>query len=211
MTLKPAGTTSKLFGLCEGAHLPSMREYLRWVQFRSDDPLIEEYRDAGYPCRDLKIYSGTTIVGFPTIPTICTLGMGDRLVTAAEATPWEQYIYLSLLEKYWICGVEEDGETPLEESGNQVSYTLKYDPSILDFNEFKMALVQGQRYIRCCSVMPQSDGSVYEYLPEETVTKAEFEAISEAISRSAMKEDIGVEHVDCDNGACPIDFKKGAA
>jgi hypothetical protein len=39
--MKPAGTTSKLFGLTEGAHLPSMREYLRWVQFRNGDPLIE--------------------------------------------------------------------------------------------------------------------------------------------------------------------------
>ena len=117
-------TTSKLFGLTEGAHLPSMREFLRWVQFRFDDPLVEEYRAKGYPIRELRTYSGTTIVGFPTAPTITTLGMGDALVTAGEATPEEQYEYLRLLEKYWIVGVEEDGVTPLEDRGNQVSYTL---------------------------------------------------------------------------------------
>ena len=207
-TMKPAGTTSKLFGLCEGAHLPSMREYLRWVQFRSDDPLVQEYRDAGYPCKDLKIYSGTTIVGFPTAPTICTLGMGEKLVTASEATPWEQYIYLHLLEKYWIVGREKDGETPLStNTGNQISYTLKYDPNQLGFEEFKLALVEGQRHIRCCSVMPQLslDSAVYEYLPEESITKAQFEAISEAIIQ-AKQEDVGFEHVDCAGGACPIDF-----
>ena len=33
-TVKPAGTTSKLFGLTEGAHLPARRQYLRWVQFK---------------------------------------------------------------------------------------------------------------------------------------------------------------------------------
>ena len=33
-TVKPAGTTSKLFGLTEGAHLPARRQYLRWVMFQ---------------------------------------------------------------------------------------------------------------------------------------------------------------------------------
>jgi hypothetical protein len=208
-TIKPAGTTSKLFGLTEGAHLPTMREFLRWVQFRNGDPLIEEYRAKGYPVRELRIYSGTTIVGFPTKPTICTLGMGDKLVTAAEATPEEQYEYLRLLEKYWVTGVEEDGVTPLFESGNQVSYTLKYNPEKVSFEEFKRTLLEGQSTIRCCSVMPQSDTSAYEYLPEQPVSKHEYEAIAEAIARAGqIKEDVDFAHVDCSSGACPIDFQK---
>lgn len=204
-------TTSKLFGLTEGAHLPSMREYLRWVQFRFDDPLVEEYRAKGYPVRELKTYSGTIIVGFPTQPLICSLGMGEKLVTAAEATPEEQYEYLRLLEKYWIRGVEEDGVTPLEERGNQVSYTLKFDPTVVDFEEFKRTLLEGQSTIRCCSVMPQADTSAYEYQPEEPVTKHEFEMIAQAIMESEVKEDIGLEHVDCSTGACPISFNENAA
>lgn len=205
-TMKPAGTTSKLFGLSEGAHLPAMKEYLRWVQFRSDDPLIEQYREKGYPIRELKIYQGTTIVGFPTQPEICRLGMGDRLVTAAEATPEEQYEFLRLLEKYYILGVEEDGVTPLAETGNQVSYTLKYNPEIVSYNDFLSTLIEGQSSIRCCSVMPQVDATAYEYQPEQPVTKHEFEAILEEIERDNVKEDIGMEHVDCGSGGCPIDF-----
>ncbi len=206
-TMKPAGTTSKLFGLTEGAHLPSMREFLRWVQFRNDDPLIEVYRVQGYPVKKLQSYSGTTVVGFPTVPTICTLGMGDLLVTAAEATPEEQYQYLRLMEKYWIVGVEEDGVTPLRDTGNQVSYTLKYDPNVVDFRSFMTTLLDGQSSIRCCSVMPQSDTSAYEYLPEEPVTKAVFDQISAAIQRdNEVQEDVGQEHVDCASGACPISF-----
>jgi len=209
-TIKPAGTTSKLFGLTEGAHLASMREYLRWVQFRNDDPLIEEYRAKGYPVKKLQTYSGTTIVGFPTKPTICTLGMGDKLVTAAEATPEEQYQYLRLLEKYWITGVAEDGVTPLRETGNQVSYTLKYLPASVSFEEFKRTLLEGQSTIRCCSVMPQGDTSAYEYQPEQPVTKAEFELIAAAI-QADVKEDIGFEHVDCSTGACPTSFNENEA
>ena len=208
-TMVPAGTISKLFGLTEGAHLPSMREFIRWVQFANGDPLIEKYQAMGYPVKVLKIYKGMTIVGFPTKPTICNLGMGDALVTAAEATPAEQYEFLRLLEKYWIIGVEVDGETPLRDTGNQVSYTLKYDPEVVGYEEFKQTLKDGQSTIRCCSVMPQSssDESAYEYLPEQPVTKAVYDMTVEAIQTdNQTKEDVGIEHVDCANGACPISF-----
>jgi hypothetical protein len=208
-TAKPAGTTSKLFGLTEGWHLASMREFLRWVQFRNDDPLVENYRLLGYPIKKLTSYAGTTIVGFPTQPEICKLGMGDKLVTAAEATPEEQYEYLRLSEKYWLTGVEEDGVTPLRESGNQISYTLKYDPTKVSFEKFMDTLLNGQSQVRCCSVMPQSDTTAYEYQPEEPTTKAQYERIVNAIKadmKSEIKEDVGQEHVDCPGGACPISF-----
>ena len=205
-TMKPAGTTSKLFGLTEGAHLPAMREYLRWVQFRNDDPLIEQYREKGYPIRKLRTYSGTTIVGFPTQPLICQLGMGEKLVTASEATPEEQYQFLRLMEKYWITGVEEDGATPLQERGNQVSYTLKLDPAKVSYDDFVRTMLDGQASVRCCSVMPVEDESAYEYVPEQAVTKHEYEMITAAIQASEIKEDVGLEHVDCGSGACPISF-----
>lgn len=210
-TIKPAGTTSKLFGLTEGAHLPSMREFLRWVQFRSDDPLVEDYRRRGYPVKNLKTYSGTTVVGFPTQPEICKLGMKEKLVTATEATPKEQFQYLRLLEKYWITGVEEDGVTPLEESGNQISYTLKYNPGEITFEEFKQTLIDGQSSVRCCSVMPQTDISAYEYQPEEAMTSSRFQQIISEIENSNQNqyqndEKVDFVHVDCKNNVCPVDF-----
>ena len=206
VTVKPAGTTSKLFGLSEGVHLPSMRGYIRWVQFRNDDPLVATYEAQGYPIKRLKTYSGTTIVGFPTKPTICDLDGGDWVVTAAEATPEEQYTFLRLLEKYWLTGMEEDGVTPLVESGNQISYTMKYDPKKVSFERFLETLIKGQFKIRCCSVMPQEDKSAYEYLPETACTKEELEHVIQAIRQSDLQEDIGAEHVGCDSGACPVDF-----
>lgn len=209
-TFKPAGTTSKLFGLTEGAHLPSMRWYLRWVQFRNDDPLVQEYADKGYPIRRLVQYSGTTIVGFPTAPAICDIDGGDWVVTAGEATPEEQYQFLRLLEKYWIVGVEEDGITPLTDTGNQVSYTLKYDPREVDFARFLNTLIEGQFSIRCCSVMPQVDMTAYEYQPEEPITHARFVELMDRIQGGA-KEDIDFAHIDCGSGGCPIDFDKDEA
>ena len=204
-TIKPAGTTSKLFGLTEGWHLPALAWYMRWVQFRNDDPLVEQYKNNGYPTRELVQYSGTTIVGFPTEPVIAGLGLEDKLVTAGEATPEEQYQWLKLGEKYWIQGVDEEGNLT-EDLGNQISYTLKYVPEVVDYKHFKDMIKQHQSKVRACSVMPQADVSAYEYQPEESVSKAKYEEISRAIAH-AMSEDIGREHVDCGTpGGCPIDF-----
>lgn len=199
-TIKPAGTTSKLFGLTEGWHLPSMLWYLRWVQFRSDDPLVAEYAKNGYPTRDLKTYEGTTIVGFPTAPLITTLGMDDKLVTASEATPEEQYRWIQLGERHWIIGNGED-------RGNQISYTLKYDPKVVDIKQFGETIRKYQRTVRACSVLPKEDKSSFEYLPEEGVDKVRYEEISRAIQET-LSEDISKEHIDCESGACPIDFRQ---
>lgn len=209
-TVKPAGTTSKLFLLTEGWHLPSMREFLRWVQFRNDDPLVNTYRDAGYPVRELVQYSGTTIVGFPTAPAITRLGMGDKLVTAGEATPEEQFRWLMLGEKYWIHGTDENGEPTQLAYGNQISYTLKYVPSVVSLSHFKDMIRKYQAEVRCCSVMPQADTSSYEYQPEQPVTLGEFNEIKKRVdARLTVSEDIGREHVDCGTGGCPIDFEEG--
>ena len=204
-TIKPAGTTSKLFGLSEGAHLPAMREYMRWVQFRSDDPLVKTYKRRKYPVKELRTYEGTTVVGFPTQPEICKLGMNGELVTAAEATPEEQYKWLMLLEKYWIVGIDTNGN-PLEDTGNQVSYTLKYKKDKVSYKQYKKMITKYQSQIKCCSVMPQQDVTAYEYQPEEPVTTSQFMNVIREIEgdNAELKEDIDLEHLKCESGACPI-------
>lgn len=212
-TVKPAGTTSKLFGLTEGWHLPSMKFFLRNVQFRTDDPLVEQYRKQGYPVRDLKSYEGTSIVGFPTAPAITQIMPAEKIVTAAEATMQDQYQWLRLGEKYWINGLDESGneiESGSDENyGNQISYTLKYDPDKLDYRTFEKTFKEFQSKIKCCSVMPQinTDKLAVEYLPEEPTTKARFEQIHNNIQHE-IAEDIDFEHLDCSSGGCPVDFNK---
>ena len=195
-TVKPAGTTSKLFNLTEGAHLASLLWYLRWVQFRNDDPLIAEYRAKGYPIRRLLSYAGTTIVGFPTklkiVEVAEELGLVDKLVTAAQATPEEQYQWLRLLEKYWIG-----------EAGNQISYTLKYDPAVVSLEAFQATVLQHQPTVKACSVMPQINNTSYEYVPEEAVTKAYYDYLVSNI-KDVANEDIDLVTLQCASGACPI-------
>jgi ribonucleoside-triphosphate reductase (formate) len=207
-TIKPSGSVSKLFALTEGWHLPALAWMLRWVQFRHDDPLVLAYQDAGYPTRALTQYQGTVIVGFPTAPTIAELGMGDKLVLAGDATPEEQYQWLMLGEKYWLCGVDKDGEAITDQYSGQISYTLKFKPEQVDYKHFREMLIKYQSQVKCCSVMPQENDVAYEYLPEEAITKAQFEEVAYNIHK-VLSEDIGREHLDCATGACPIDIRDG--
>jgi len=206
-TVKPAGTTSKLFGLTEGAHLPARRQYLRWVQFKGtrdadgswaagSDPLLAEYEARGYPLRTLLSFPGMTIVGFPTVPLIVRLGLGERLVTAPEATPERHYAWLRLLEENWI-GAEQ---------GNQVSYTLKLFTDRHDLDAFRDIVLREQPNVRCCAVLPsRPDHELgYEYLPEEEVKLADFVALVEGIDDAGVREAIDLQHLQCAAGVCPI-------
>lgn len=207
-TIKPSGTVSKLFALSEGAHLPAMREYMRWVQFKEDDDIVEKYRERKFPIKELKSYQGTVAVGFPTQPEICRLGMNGKLVTASEATMKEQFTWLMLLEKYWIVGVDEEGK-PLPDTGNQVSYTLKYDPENITFDQYKKAVTKYQSQIKTCSLMPKIEETAYEYQPEESVTSNDFMKVIREINAASngeedLLEDINLEHLKCETGACPL-------
>jgi adenosylcobalamin-dependent ribonucleoside-triphosphate reductase len=207
-TVKPAGTTSKLFGLTEGAHLPARRRYLRWVQFKGtrlpdgtwsaeSDPLLVDYARHGYPVRTLHSFPGMSIVGFPTEPLLTRLGLGENLVTAPEATPGEHYRWLRLLERHWIGAAQ----------GNQVSYTLKLATDRVSLDDFRAIVLAEQPQVRCCAVLPTrpDDQLGYEYLPEEDVSPARFAAIAAAIDATAARDEaVDAVHLDCATGACPI-------
>ena len=207
-TIKPAGSTSKLFGLTEGAHLPARRQYLRWVQFKGtqdpltdewspgSDPLLARYSALGYPMRSLKTFTGMTIVGFPTVPLLMRLAIGYRSVTASEATPEDQYQWLRLLEKYWIG----------ENQGNQISYTLKVFTDRYDLETFRTIVRENQSTIRCCAILPsRPDHELgYEYLPEEELSIDQFVEIVSGIMDDEIQEEIDLVHLQCASGACPI-------
>lgn len=131
--------------------------------------------------------------------------MNGELVTAGEATPEEQYKWLMLLEKYWIVGVDEEGNSLEEDTGNQVSYTLKYDPKKVSYKAFAEMVRKYQGEVKCCSVMPQQDTTAYEYQPEQPVTTSEFMRVLNEIEKDEnLLEDIDYEHLKCESGACPI-------
>jgi adenosylcobalamin-dependent ribonucleoside-triphosphate reductase len=198
LTIKPSGSVSKLHGISEGAHLPTLKWFLRNVQFMKNDPLVEEYKEKGYPIiwgDDLNVYKDVNIVGFPTEPEICKIMPADKITTAADVTLQEQYDWIKLLEKYWLSA----------DRGNQVSYTAKYRPDEISYEEFHDTFFTNQKEVRCFTVMPQMENTVYEYQPEQPISKEKFDALVAKIKNDG-KEEIDVEHLKCVGGACPIDI-----
>ena len=207
-TVKPAGTTSKLFGLTEGVHLPARRYYLRWVQFKGvrdeatgefiegSDPLLARYQARNYPMRTLKSFPGMTVVGFPTVPLLLRLGLGERTVTASDASPEQQYRWLRLLERHWIGA----------ERGNQVSYTLKIYTDQHRLEDFRELVLREQPEIRCCSLLPSKPDHElgYEYLPEEEISADAFAELVASIDDADMHEAVDLVHLQCASGVCPI-------
>jgi len=57
--------------------------------------------------------------------------------------------------------------------------------------------------VKCASVMPQQELTAYEYQPEEAVTIGDFMKTLNEIT-GELDEDIDLEVLKCDTGACPI-------
>lgn len=195
-TIKPAGTTAKVMSCTEGAHLPSYDYYMRWVQYSFDSSSLEEVKAMGYPFKDIShAYPGKIIVGFPTKMPIIEV-MGDDVVLAGEVSMVDQYRWLELLEKYWLG----------EKTNNQISYTMKYNPKKLKFDDFMRHVLENQRKVRACAVMAQEDTSAYAYLPEERISKEEYELAMSKIVSVQEKEEYDEKTLVCAGGACPIEF-----
>lgn len=192
--IKPSGTISKLFALSEGWHLPEMLFYMRWVQFKVDDPLVAKYRKNGYPVRELKTYQGTCIVGFPTETLMARLN--TNAVTAESVSIEDHYKWVMLGEKHWVN----------TDRGGQISYTIVFDPKKVSKDEYRAAVSKYQPKVKCTSVLPM-ESNKYEYQPNERITKEEYDAVLGGIKRK-MSEDVDQVHVDCAGGACPTDFRK---
>lgn len=201
-TIKPSGTVGKVMACTEGAHLPAMPYYLRWVQYHKNDAELTALQSRGYPVRDVQHkYPDHFIVGFPTKLPIADL-MGDDLVTATQASPIQQYTWLQLLEKFWLGN----------ERGNQVSYTLKYNSKEISYPEYMAMVLTQQPQVKVCSVMPADDWQesqqIYGYVPEEPIDAAEYHQMMAQIQQPVATEKYDDQSLACSNGACPIEFDR---
>jgi hypothetical protein len=107
------------------------------------------------------------------------------------------------------CDESLDGEerrnprNPLEDRGNQVAYTLKFDPKKVSRQEWFETWRRNQATVRCCAVMPQVDVTAYAYQPEEAITREVYEEMMAKI-RAAAVEVFDPDTSSCTMGACPL-------
>lgn len=170
-TIKPAGTTSLLFGLSAGAHPPPAAQYLRWARY-DDEAAAAALMRAGYPSQRR---ASSLLIGFPTKALLARLGQQAGLITAGEASLAAQYRWIGLLERHWI-GARQ---------GNQVSCTLNFDADALDLPTLQSLLRRHQPKLRAASVLPRRAECLLEpaNMPEEPISAAEYTALMVRITR----------------------------
>jgi adenosylcobalamin-dependent ribonucleoside-triphosphate reductase len=189
---KPSGTISKVMDCTEAAHLPSTLWYLRWVQYPIGSEVVKNFEKNGYPVKDVSSsYPGHVIVGFPTKLPITDKG---DVVTASEPTPEQHYQWIRNLEKYWLG----------EGKNNQISYTLKYNPEVIDYLTFRETILKQQSTVRACSIMPHADVSAYAYLPEQSLTESEYLSLMSGINVD-KREGYDDSRLECEGNFCPAD------
>ena len=161
-TIKPAGTTSLLFGLSAGAHPPTAAQYLRWVRY-DDEASAAALMHAGYPAQRI---DPAVLIGFPTEALLARLGQQAGLITAEEASLASQYKWIELLERHWI-GVQQ---------GNQVSCTLNFDADVVDLPALRCLLRRHQPRLRAAALLPRRAVCAVApvYMPEEPISAAEY-------------------------------------
>lgn len=203
MAGKPAGTISKLFLLEEGFHVLPVAYMIRWVLYKQNDPKVQEFARRGYPVRDLKQRADSTIVGFPTIFALAEQQQPEDLVLARDLTPEEHFEWLRLCERNFIDGMARPEDT----KGNQISYTIAFDAAKYDWPAYHKMMMDNVCSVKAVSVLPHLDGdSAYEYLPQEEITKQEYDELMANIQNAGAKdEDIDFDHLLCTSGACPIE------
>jgi adenosylcobalamin-dependent ribonucleoside-triphosphate reductase len=184
-TVKPAGTTSLLPGVTPGIHFEHAEYYFRTVRVASHNPLVEEYRKAGYRVeKDVYDQSKrTSVVYFPIKAQLF-----DR--SKSDVSIWEQMENAAQMQKNW--------------SDNSVSVTVTFKPEEADDIQRCLELYEGR--LKTVSFLPLNDHG-YEQAPYITITQGEYEEAAAALSEASFN---GIGHSEedtpryCDSDSCAV-------
>ncbi|MEY8688431.1 MAG: ribonucleoside-triphosphate reductase, adenosylcobalamin-dependent [Leptothrix sp. (in: b-proteobacteria)] len=195
-TGKPEGTISKCMDATEGAHKPLARYILNNVAFSGHDALVEILRAANYRVIEHPTRPGDVVISLPVAwDSVEFTRVGDLEVNLDTAIQQLDH-YKMLMDSY----VEQ----------NQ-SVTISYDPSevpaIVDWLFENWDHYVGVSFLLRADPTKTAADLGYPYLPQQPVSKAEYDAYVAQIKPVNLDDDTGDEMLqidDCSTGACPI-------
>ena len=150
-TIKPGGTVPKIAGRKSGITYSNFTYMVRRVLVQQGTPFEEVLIRAGVPHEPSLQSKMTTCFEFPVYVS------GQ---TVSEVTLWEQACNLILLQREW--------------ADNAVSNTLNFNPKT---ERKDVAAVMGHiaPLVKSVTVLPHTEKGVYQQMPEEGISKQEYE------------------------------------
>jgi len=195
-TIKPSGTLSKVMDTTEGVHKPLGKYIFNNVTFGRFDPLVALCRSAGYKVVDHPIDKEAVLITFPV--------------------KWEDVEFTT------VNGVEVNVESAVEQlerykmimtnyCQQNVSATISYDVSevdqIVDWLMLNWDLYVGVSFLFRADPTKRAKDLGYLYLPQEVVTKEEYEAYIVNLQPIDLEKSNDIDapiEDECASGACPV-------
>ena len=189
-TIKPSGTLSKIMDTTEGCHKPAGRYIFNHVNFSVNDPMLPRLREAGYQVVANPVDEHNVIVTFPVKwENIRFEKDGDKYVNHETAIKQLQR-YKSLMDSY-------------VEQNCSITVTYKADeiPTIIDWLLNNWSSYVGVSFLPICDTQ-----EVYSYLPQQVVTKEEYDEYIAQLNPVDLDEVMGLHEIEddeCLQGVCP--------
>lgn len=152
-TVKPSGTVSILAGESPGVHWSPGGEYfLRGIVFQKDDPMVLQFKAAGYKV-EKSVYTPETSV-YVQFPVHATAKRSEK-----DVTIFEKANLAVLAQRYW--------------SDNSVSVTLSFDGAT-EKDHVGTVLHMHDGQLKTVSFLPMGNHT-YEQMPYTQISKADYE------------------------------------
>jgi len=182
-TVKPSGSVSLVSGVTAGIHYPIGEYYVKRMRINKADPLLQELKRKNYPVEDDVMNAEfDAVVEFPVHVENVSKGRAD-------VSMWEQLNLAMVLQKHW--------------SDNAVSVTVTFDPE-REGKDIAKALEFYQYHLKGVSFLPL-DGTAYPQMPEEAITKEEYEdRLSKIIDGPIIFDGDAEQEKFCTNDTCTI-------
>lgn len=188
-TMKPGGSVPKVAGRTAGMSYPTFKYTLRRICVQVGTPLDYVLIDAGIPYEDSVYTPNTHVFEYP-------IEQGPAR-PATEVSLWEQAFNLILLQREW--------------ADNAVSNTLYFKPRSSGSNHeediLEEVLANLCPLIKSVSVLPHSDEGIFPQMPEQGITKEEYEkrlAAIRPIDWSKFSDSDGIDEQYCSGDRCDV-------
>lgn len=195
-TGKPEGTISKCMDATEGAHKPLARYILNNVAFSGHDPLVGILRKANYRVIEHPTRPSDVVVALPVAwDSVAFTRVGELEVNLDTAIQQLEH-YRTMMASY--CE---------QNQSITVSYSPDEVPAIVDWLFENWDSYVGVSFLLRADPTKTAADLGYPYLPQQPVTKAEYEAYVATLLPVDLEADTGeamLDIDDCSTGACPV-------
>ena len=195
-TVKPSGTLSKIMDTTEGVHKPLGKYIFNNVNFSKHDPLISVLRNANYNVFDHPTDPEGILATFPVSYSDVEFdkenGKDVNLETAIEQL--ERY---RLIQNNWCQ----------QNVSATISYSTEEVDDIVDWLYNNWDQYVGVSFIYRADPTKTAKDLGYLYLPQEVVTKEEYDKYVERLLPINLEGTNTFEEIkdeECATGACPI-------